>query len=771
MTQSNLPVSSGAPAEDLKKVGGEQKKRTVVQLHPVSYQIFLYYLGHDRVSRDATNYRCKYKLKKEDGPSVGTVDAARADPGATLVNAPAVIANILPEADPKADTSKPALPAAQKGDSSNPNPDEIYRIVVVDNHAVAKADLNAVFGGALSKPDSYNTRGWMPEVQPVVPFRVVVKKFIGDVQADVAEDLEVLLEVKDPREEFDQTDGPRLTFIKGFFKKYNGKTGGADTTGNDNALKTFAGLREPAKTACVKASGVFKGLPYTKPPIAGEVAAPDKAKWADLKVLEELGTRAKLKLENVPGLPGENKRKIAVADFAFLPAPVNGDNYRILLSLRGMVEKGVTENKELQTQKVNGAPVKVYDAARKEIKVPCAYTTGRFVMWREIEFRLIVLCNGVSDVIDWDTWIAWYRKSFIEVIKPRAEFTITWQVWRDAIKLRYNPSGAGDNFFTNDVAMQAAFTTGLIPGRLKAGTTNKVDLDPASQKFYNFNLDRDVHFLTRELIKHACVNSAPAITNPDDNDQKDSDGLFVLFARHPANDLHDGTLGEYMGDRIFYMYHGDIPQLTNTGAHEMGHTLFLSHSLTNRSTAITYEDSSATSTNLILVDPKSNCAFEDHDGNDNYTCIMGYIRHALKNYGTHFCGFCSLGLRFYKKTELQKSTEYGNQITEGSKVAHIVQLSGGSTLKETVTGIANNAETNLLAVTQPKTINVVGGGTWTACINLSRSGTWSKEAVSGGDVTITPQGVVATVKGTAVGRVRVKFALDGTEASVEFNVT
>ena len=196
--------------------GGTAGKRTILQLEPAKYQITLLYLGHDRIKHDPAKYRCKYELQEGE---------------ATIAAKPHKIPNVV--RGKNEDLDEHALHTATPGkdaDPVNPPGDKKYRVMITDNHGMRSADsslLGRPGGDTKSKPDNYKEvdgaqkKDWMPDIQPAVPFRVVVRKFFGDKAVDLEDshdstEMKVVVEVKDPVEEFDQYYGKRRDFLKKF---------------------------------------------------------------------------------------------------------------------------------------------------------------------------------------------------------------------------------------------------------------------------------------------------------------------------------------------------------------------------------------------------------------------------------------------------------------------------------------------------------------------------------------------------------------------------
>ncbi|MDX2119087.1 MAG: hypothetical protein SFY96_12980 [Planctomycetota bacterium] len=718
---SQAPTNSVANA----LLGAVAEQTVAVQLKPVRLQITVYFMGSKRIKHANGKYRCKYRLLKEGASAAAITPSARADPGTSELAPLAVIGNVVHGVAATAVGAKPALPAANGGTNANPDPDDIYRIEVVDNHAVPSGDLNAVFGGALSKPGSYTAANWVQDVKPAVPFRIVVRKFVGDTQValDKDDEIEAIVEVKDPKEEFAQTDGNRRAFLNGFFAKYNRKDLNP-TTGDDNALARFAGIREgSAAYPGVKAPEHLRKIEGDVAPKVIEAApANDSVIFDNLKKPDPLGTaRAVFPCKKVKDSLASNM-EVGVADFALIAGPTSGDNYRFLISLRAKLKGAAGGKADPRELKLNGVPVQLVDDQNRPIPAKMCYTTGRMVTWRKLHIRLLVTCNGLNaGAIDFNSIRETYRRSFIEVDGPVNTFNITWQVWRDAIRTRY---GAGADPWFNDanqVALQAAYANGLIPGTFTADPLFR--FTPGGPQ-YNFDLDPDVHAITRYLINRACDGNAPQLTNPNGNDQvtfarPDSDGMFLLLARRGSPDTTDSTLGEYIGDRIFYMYDspGNPADTIDTCAHEMGHALYLSHSLTHRKRVVW----GPTGNNVNVMEATSNCAINDHDQADAASCLMAYISSShLTVYPYHPCGACALCLRYYDKREFQQSggTRYGNQMFSDIAPAQVCWYDiGNGTITPNIPPVNVGGEIDLVVVGKeklwPKT-----GGTFPARVGL-----------------------------------------------------
>ncbi len=741
---------------------------------------------------------------------------ARANPGTRVLVLTVPVENVhgyLPTPTTPPGTDPPStLPMAAGGDNSRPDRDIAYRIQILDNHACSQADLNAVFGGGLAKPASYTTSQWMPAIKPAVPFRVVVKKMIGTQgvdfdQVDLTETLELHVEVKDPKEEFDQTDRQRRRFDEGFFHKYNGAAGNTDTTGDDNATTTFQGKRVTGDSPGVDAANLIRLMPYNNTPIAVEgVAGANSVQFNQLTVPGMDGKVAKVPVEIKDGpVPTGSTTgfKIGVADFAFLPSSTSGDNYRFLLHLKGGVGDAPDATKDVREQRANGARVKLYDEVFMEIPGPRRYTTGRFVVWRKVEFRMLVRCNGVvgNGDIDWPTVVDTYRRSFVEIVPPPLTYDITWQEWRDALATLYNP-GKSHSWFkaVNDAEVQTAFPTGIIPGTATGGAANAAGLPfrmpgPRGTRTYRYNDATHVPRISRELTRIACAAQAPAMVNPSgDNQRSDPNGLYIVIGVGATPDPTYNTLGEYIGDRIFYMFPtnpSNIPDTTYTAAHELGHALYLSHSSTNARSAAYLPNGGALG-NLMLVHPDWNNAAGDHDHRDAVTCLMGYTAgDFLRLYPYHPCGACQLFVRFYDKTAVQNTANYGNEMMQDLGPARFVCLNttpNPDQLEDAIPNVAVGSNIFVMVLSKEKDWPQTGGTTWKAATTMTDLNTIAAAGVAPVAVGDPPAGAVTLnqtfnwtlrnvryrvvqVTGTTAGRVRLTYSHNGVTAQTDVTVT
>jgi len=751
-----------------KQVPGSQRQRTVVQLRPVRYQLSLYYLGHDRIAHHPQHYRCRYEFQRGQ---------------TTLVATPALLANRVRAAHTDAASSRAATPANRGGDASNPADDELFRLVILDNHGMRTADaglLGRPAGDRTSKPASYQQRGWMPDVIPAVPFRAVVKKFIGDQQVDLTESLRLVVEIKDPVEEFDQTDGARRAFLEGFFRKYN-RTDSNPDAGDDNALRAFAGAREPsAAKPGVRATTVLRRVAYVAPPVSDTGAStPNSVQWSQLTSAPAYGSmRAKFDVRPVTDGP----LKVGVADFVFRPPPVGGDNYRLLLTLRD------NSDKDVRDKKINGLDIAVHDDANEPIAKPRAYTTGRIVLWRKVKIRLLVAVNRVDPAdIDWNYVQGVYRKAFIEVVPPEPTeiFNLTPQAWRNLLRRHFDP-GNTDPRFDNDAnflpsgAGPDPYTQWLFPAFLHPPPGSGSGASP------NTN---DIRALARLIVNHACANVAPAITSPSTNtDQNNSEGFFIVYHQRPRPGI--SVVGASFGDRMFWFSKmASNADTSNTVAHELGHALYCRHAHTNYP-GVDWHDGAAPPnvTTVQLADSRANNQALDHDQADAFNCLMAYTGPV----DADFCAVCALTLRFYDRVEIQKENRYRRPILSGLSPARLVEFvpsatsaSGNDELHETISNVPVNGDILVMAVGPEREFRDAGtaatdpalkGRVNITALDDNPAVLWSKSGA--GDVSLTLEGpnpgdpaTHVRVRGRRRGAVTLRYSKSGVTATANITVT
>ncbi len=771
-------------AKGQKKQAGATEKRTVLQLQPVKYQIAFWYLGHDRIQHDAANYRCKYELQRGE---------------TAITTKPDRIANQVAGDDNREAAEKAAKPSSKGGDYTNPPVDQVYRVMITDNHGMRSADEQppaygllgdggAPDGNNISKPVNYaqvdgaNKRDWLPDVRPAVPFRVVVRKFIGDTQVDMDVSKKVVVEVKDPVEEFEANDTAPRRFLRGFFAKYNRENKNPDV-GDDNAITTFKGLRPAAGgSPGVKAVDVLKKAAYADPPKIDQApAGTNNVTFASLQAATAHETNnAIFDLTEVD----DNGNKVGVSEVVFFPTannggPCGGDNYRFLLTLVDSGGKDVRETEE------NGIPAKLLDDARRELPKPRAYTTGRFVIWRRIKIRLCVLVNRTTQAdITWATISGIYRKAFIEVVapdNPGGFYNLIPVQWIEELKTR----------FPADAADLEAIKTAAAPNDLNTIYGGNF-FPPVLTNKYNWGgggagglaLSDQVEPLTRAIINHACQWAIPAVpTSPDSaagRRQEDPDGFFIVLIRRPAPGVT--TMGASFGDRMFWFVNrdstvaNDVASTSSTCAHELGHAVYLRHALTSQ-VAVGYQAGAAPAggiaPNIRLVDGTSNCYLQDHDQADAFACLMGYTRPLT----AELCGVCALTVRFYDRVEVQRAGNYQNEIHAGLGPVTIVRQTNappGPQLSETIPNLTVAAgalhSMLLLAVGPQRNYTDRSGTARLGRVNITHATPCNWTANPAGRVTVAASGGAMRVTAVAAGNVTLRFTKGNLAAEVNFQV-
>lgn len=854
---------AGPPSGDGGQEAGAARRRTVVQVEPVKYRICLWYLGHDRITRDDAAYRCVYELQKDEVkidakpfkiPNKVTIPAeapvpagaAVAVPGGAVAGAAGVggVAVPVPAGAaaaaglPVLDTpnKKAAAPAAKGGDATNPDSDQKYRVMITDNHGMRSADskmLGRPDGDNESKPTNYkkvdgDKKDWLPDISPAIPFRVVVRKFVGGRQQDMDASYEVVIEVKDPVEEFDQYDGQRRKFlegtpaapgtpaVEGFFTRYNRESKNPDP-GDDNGLTWFQGMRTPSTRSSpqkpgVKAVDVLRKVEYTDPPKIDEAPAGntgtnnvDYTKVTAATPNEEMNAKFELSLKEEtipPDAPDPAPTiKVGIADLAFCPPPIGGDNYRFLITLVDNDGKDVREREQDAREEGAGAKPTVEDDGGGELAHPYAYTTGRFIVWRRVNVKLVVCVNktGKND-ITWADATKVYKTAFIDLVKPDdpgGYFDLTAAHWIDQLgKVFTADKPALDAILTVPATLANPDPVGAVYRRHffpKVLTDRYVDGKPAAGGKLVWNSEGLTHYvstLARKIIELACKDPAQNIEPPGSVKGKKQlnttaaplEGFFLMLMRAPTPT--SGLLGASFGDRMFYFVNSTSnvagrAGTTNTFAHELGHALYLRHSHTmgqagggggaGETATWTSAPAPPPAGGLYLYDGMNNNQLMDHDQADGYTCYMAYTSPDAPI--PKPCAVCALTLRFYDRVKLQHKDRYMNQILSDLKTVQIVRgkwTNGGApvwALTEPdgagkLPDLPNNNWCYILVVGKAVTFKHYDGNNRATRLNITTVGGATWKAEPAGKVTV--QRIPATdtcykITGTNTGVVTFTF--------------
>ncbi|HLJ45657.1 MAG TPA: hypothetical protein VKU01_06605 [Bryobacteraceae bacterium] len=715
-----------------KEQEGQVAKLATMKLKPITYKIELQYLGDKHIKKEDAKYRCNYTI----------------DDGTTSVAAGTTIKNLV--GGTPADNSADDLAAKRipdGGKSGPPATDEARRLLITDFHTVRRADENLAQTTDRSK--YYTDRSWMKDVQPAAPFRAIVRRFAGDTQIPVADALKLLVDLKDPVEEFDQQDGKPKTFLEKFFKKYNHDTGN-DSKGDDNqptwGQAPTAKCREHPGQAGYKATNVISKLAYKQWDMGTDLNSvddlSDAAEEAVIGALMDMTqTDEKLKPSGT--------EKVYVADFAMRPFPTGGDNYRMLLTVR----KGTDD---LRSIKENGALIKLFDSDSKEITKPRAYVSGKFTIWKQIPFKRLILVNQTpKTAIDWTIVQGKYKKLFVEIKAPTDPdyYEVSEEDWLKIFKAHFDPAGtAYPGKWTADPGNE--YDKHFYPPFLRTSTNNKVN-------------DGNTHPLTRAMVKLACSKATPVIKDPyagSDEDQNEPNGMFVVMMRKLSPT--DTDLGELLFDRhLNAMYNSNktAMQIARTISHEIGHALNLWHGITQTDKTYTVNGTEC----YLLFHNEDSYQVLRHDPEHLPECIMGYSG----SDSAQFCGMCDLIVRFYPASKLTDAAEFSkaamdlysggsifqaNSTTAAVNLPSPLELTVGSTTKLTALGPEQSYNPRWSDPTNIRKARVMltklPGATWTTtgtgAVSMQQHAArfWEIKGVTAGPVTITfnLQGVTMT---------------------------
>jgi hypothetical protein len=794
---------------------GRVRNRTVFQTPAVQYSLTLQYLGHNRVAADA-NYRCKYELM-----IVTPIAGQRTIPNIAKRVWLDTVAGRRERR--RAENACKFVSNGGTGGNVPDHVDTMYKIVACDNHSLPGADSNLLgaAGNNTNRPDYYRDHNWIRDVKPVVPFRVVVRKFlvsegvrtlvdIDDPSApppgggEAPWTLKVAVEVKDPNEAYDVHADEVRPFLQRFFRLYN-RTGGWPYDGDDNCTEGFKGVRTATQgRAGVKTSKVLREINYVSPPIADEAAgAPATVAYNTIPTgaqPDSYRTTLNIRVATLNG------KKVGVSDFVFMPPPVGGDNYRFLLALMRTVGG---RDQDIRDQRVRRVRVTLGDESNQEIEHGYAYTSGRFTIWKRLDLRLACYATCLApNSIDWDRVRASYAQAFVDLRGPVNTFELPLVDWYQTLRAELGAANAA--IFANrgnfrpppppppvppavapPYDRNTIYRQGLIPPALHGRVT--------TDQFQS---------IARRIIRLGCMRAAPAIPYPGDDAPQNNvpEGMFMLYAL--PGDPAIGLLGVYMGDGQYFV--GDRRTPVDTTSHEMGHGIFLRHSYTNdfgwwwqdvagdwhRTTpATTFVAKDATRTAIHLIDPQENCFPLDHAHDPSppdrgFRCMMSYME--LEP----FCGICALGLRFYDRVQVQAGNRFQNQIMAGAFPALMctaVRLVGGAydftdvtneRLNLTVAAGANH--TTDLSTLGPETeyrdsyadppapaarprkgrVNLTG-------VDNNPAGLWSATRTGGHDIVTlaTVRNLYVTVTGARAGNSTVTYSRNGRSVSVRVRVT
>lgn len=633
-----------------KKAVGVSGHCNVCGLAGIAYQIQLWYLGHDQIIHDQ-DYCCRYELQRgrktiQSPPEMipNRITAKRVDEQSERAATP---------------TGQPCRPdsaaAGRVGDATSFPADKAYQILVTDNHALPASSYNflsarPVYNAtaripAQTKRTDYSAHSWLRDIVPLVPFRVIVRKLCGSspVNLELAKTpVDVILEIKDPLEEFDQNDGRRRTFLEEFFNVYNASVARTDQ-GDDNADPDFGGAR----------SGTQQGLPVSTlirvpvhpfPVEIGYLTPRSEAKLKSTEFSEPqldspVDRRARLRLTEV--LDNVTATTLGLTDFALRPPPIGGDNYRFLLSLRAG-DQDVRERQE------NGCLIRLVDYKKRDIPAPRAYTTGRFIFWRRVNTRLVVLANETAaNDIDWSPVRQAYEKYFMAMEKPAEHRKCSRRHWEAAFRSELGTLLPPD--LPPETFSQEVYKNNFVPPRIRHLFT-----DPGTR-------EQRIRAVARNILSRVCKVNAIDPVPEDDPKQRRDKGLYTLCVRQNDNGSIAG-LGQYIGDRMLWVRVGESQaQTARTLVHELGHALYLRHSHLGPVALALWDPDPDGGPNPTYIahafsEPPTIDYIFEHDQADAFDCVMSQESPV----DAVPCGMCGLLLRFYDRKAVVRSREHYN---------------------------------------------------------------------------------------------------------------
>jgi len=674
------------------------------------YVLEVTYLGNDAVAKDAA-YRCTFELVKEGNP-------------------------------PPAVAKDAVIPKADKN--------EKYRILVHDNHGATNTDINArdMLGhgaNVTSKPDCYRSNNWIRDVRPAAGFRVTVKKMAAGVQVTLAPD-EVFItwKVKDPEEEFDKVDVCRSPdqpkkFLKEFFKKFKRKTDDAGSKEDDNCSDQFGGVRQ--RDGVTDACDVLFKSPFAT---GGPVKLDRQPNPADMPKKDTF--RDKLAWSEVKPDSDKDGKPIGISDVFVYPPPISGDNY--IFSIGLATQSGVT--------------LDFLDSDGKRIKV---YETGPFTMWRKLTIDLMVTFDSVNQAyINWNDVKNTYAAAFMEIVPPTGGVIVSYNqaTWRSVVR-DYLINTAGKAQVDVDGAVWD-FNRYLLPAL--AGLTD--------DNCWTYGQDLAKLFLDRTYRDRKMTPPARPVDDLDHvGSQKAADlvqdtcpGLRMFLCKGiqtGAAPIGCSVLGMYMGDREFFMV--TVGDATCTFAHELGHAVYIRHSLTkfDAGNGVTADNNG---TDHIRG------AWLDHDQEDAVVCLMSYendyygadgvTKRAAGAVEWHFCAVCLLKLRFWDTVLLRQNKMFRKFIYSRIKP---LKLANDSYANLGSHNLARGDSEFVLCLAKAEAATNNSGGPYKKNVTNMFNGSWHSSQAARADFT-TFQNAGVTYNGQLdadaanTGKTTIDFAVD-----------
>lgn len=520
---------------------------------------------------------------------------------------------------------------------------DAYRILIDDNHALPdhKSHLLGDFGDHLSRPRIYKYRlgnGWMRDIKPAVGFRVEVKQMRGGRPVPFPSDRFFLQwEIEDPSEEYEPISEAMdpdqpKAWMKNFVKRFRRKE---DEEEDDNCPSEFGGAR-PANQS-VQPSDVLYETPF-------QTSNPQ-----ELEQVEDGGGRSPVQ----PGVDGDGN-PIGFSEVVFFPPPMGGDNYQFTLTLTD--ERG--NRLPLQTESNS-------------------VTTGTFTIWRKTKIDLAVATDNVTfNSIQWEDVKNAFRAAFIEIEKPKEIKKFSKREWKGILIGYFVNNGIDVDEAVDDSNYD--YANYFLPSFSGKG-----------ENWVNNHFPRVV----KRFLKKAYEDTSRTDPRREDSDQETTPGLYFFFSKPLHKESTDA--GRYLGDREFWVSNRGKDS-TGTLVHEMGHALFLRHSITE------FDEENEVTKDIL------NDYWHDHDQRDAIPCAMAYSNdYYEENHPVewHFCGVCLLTLRFYDRVSMRHNNKFRDIIYKGlmpvkisdksfNEIHHTIEISKGEKMKLKAIGRGENSVNN-----------------------------------------------------------------------------
>ena len=561
-----------------------------------------------------------------------------------------------------------------------------YRVFVHDNHAMRTGGAHRVsplyhdVTPFVGKPENYAGEGWMRDVRPAVPLRVVLVKKSTDSKKELPfdeDEVKVIWKTLDPAVEpevmeeapFNPSPIPKK-FMKEFFSRWKRVTNGSKAE-DDNVSNQFYDV-DGGENVRVRDFPIDPTHTLFKTPFVP----------AAVERLDRFSTGTDRASSAVkPGVDKESKKPNGVSEVVFRPEPVGGDNYKFVL---GLVDK-------------DGNPLKFIGPEGKEVK---EIETCPWTVWRKIRIVLVATFTGVDQAfIQWDKVKKSYRPAFVEIVEPKDADTQTFTEvqWKQHLKdfFRNVANPKPSNADINDDS-KYHFAQFLFP-------------DYASE---DDHLSDFTDFIIQKAAKAKGLKDAFAAPNTDwhpaaDMAQAFQPGLCMMLSKSymgPTTAKPNGStlLGAYFYNRRFHMCtRGDA---TCTFAHELGHALYLGHAWTSYDHIFNFDNAGNAKSvkfRMTLEEP-ANAQVEGHHQACAVACTMAYendffardgkLKRAPKAHATisglttntpvewFFCPVCLFKLRFFDVARQQGNDLYRDLVLRDLAPLSLKRLSFTATV-------------------------------------------------------------------------------------------